>query len=143
MDAKILASIKSWCAGQERNRVETAQRLIKLGVDEEDKERYLDILEEEGFLNQARYAGLYAGSKFRTRQWGKNKIRYELEQKGFSDQEIRIALEEISQEEYLRTVSYLIEKEAGKRNADSILRKLCSKGFEEEVVQELIDHFGI
>lgn len=143
MDAKILASLKNWCAGQERNRVETKHKLIKLGIEPAETDRYLEILEEEGFLNQMRYAGLFAGSKFRTRQWGKNKIRYELEQKGFSDQEIRLALEEISQEEYLRTVSFLIEKEAGKRNADSILRKLCSKGYEEEVVQELIDHFGI
>jgi len=102
MNSTILQRIRAWCATQERNEPETAQKLLKLGVNPDDIPRVLDNLKEEGFLNQGRYAGLYAG-----------------------------------------TISNLVEKEAGRNHSDTILRKLCAKGFEEELVRELIDHFGI
>lgn len=143
MDMTILQRIKSWCASQERNETETEQKLLQLGANPDDVSRMLENLKEEGFLNQERYAGLYAGSKFRMKQWGKVKIRFELEQKGLNEVEINKGLDAIDQNEYLRTISNLIEQEAGRSHSDKILRRLCAKGFEEEVVRELIDHFGI
>jgi len=143
MDTTILPRIKSWCASQERNVQETEQKILNLGAEPDDIPHMIEHLKEEGFLNPERYATLFAGSKFRMKQWGKVKIRYELEKKGIHETEINTALEGIEQAEYLRTISNLIEQEAGRNNAEKILQKLCTKGFEEEIVREIIDHFGI
>lgn len=143
MDISILQKIKSWCASQERCTSEVREKLIKSGVEPENVNLIIDNLSQENFINDHRYAGFYAGSKFRIHRWGKEKIRYELEQKEIDTEVIETAMEEISQEEYLRTITLLIEKEMGKSSPEKILQKLCSKGYEEEVVREMIENLGI
>lgn len=143
MDISILTQIKNWCAYQERSTAEVEQKLLKLGAEPEKITGITESLKQEGYINHQRYAALFAGSKFRLRKWGKEKIRYELGQKGIGASEIEIAFEEISQEEYLRTITLLIEKEMGKTSPEGIIRKLCSKGYEEEIIREMIENMGI
>ncbi|HVZ25927.1 MAG TPA: regulatory protein RecX, partial [Sediminibacterium sp.] len=55
---------------------------------------------EENFLNESRYARLFAGGHFRLKKWGKIKIRTALHQKRVSEANIRTALQEIDPIEY-------------------------------------------
>jgi len=52
---------------------------------------------EENYLNEERFAILFAGGKFRIKQWGRIKIKYELKQKQVSDYCIKKALAAIDE----------------------------------------------
>ncbi|HEV2831398.1 MAG TPA: regulatory protein RecX, partial [Hanamia sp.] len=100
----------------------------------------------ENYLNEERFAILYAGSKFRMKQWGKNKIKQSLKFKQISDYCIKKALKEIDDEDYKNAFQKLAEQKLktlkGERNIFIKKRKLqdflLQKGFENELVIEMV-----
>ena len=72
-----------------------------------DVELILSQLIEEDYLNEERFSQQFAGGKFRMKQWGRIKIKYELRQKGVSDYCISKAMKEIDESEYHQTLSKL------------------------------------
>jgi regulatory protein len=76
--------IKHYCAYQERSHQETKDRLYGYGLSTKDVEVLLSKLIEEDYLNETRFATLFAGGHFRTKKWGRVKIAYELKQKRVS-----------------------------------------------------------
>jgi regulatory protein len=81
-----------------------------LGVRKADHDELMATLIEENYLNEERFALAFAGGKFRMKQWGRVKIRYELKQKQVSDYNIKIALKQIDEEQYLKTLQELAKK---------------------------------
>ena len=73
--AIALAKARSFCAYQERCRTEVTTRIRSFGLNREQTEQVIKKLEEEGFLNDERFATIYAGSKFRILRWEKSKSR--------------------------------------------------------------------
>ena len=144
--AIALAKARSFCAYQERCRSEVTIRIRSFGLTREQTEGVIEKLEEEGFLNDERFASMYAGSKFRVLRWGKVKIKAGLRSKGVVDSLIIQALSEIDEEQYLKCLREL--KDAKLRtlkgiNDDRVIKQkvfayLASKGFEENLIfQEL------
>jgi regulatory protein len=80
MDASILEKLKHFCAYQERSHKDIRSKLLELKIYGNELENYIAILIEENFLNEERFAKLYAGGKFRMKHWGRVKIRYGLKQ---------------------------------------------------------------
>ena len=141
-----LVKARSFCAYQERCRTEVTIRMRSFGLNREQTEQVIEKLEEEGFLNDERFATMYAGSKFRILHWGKMKIRAGLRSKGVAEVLISQALESIDQEQYikcltdllaakLRTLTSIVDERVIKQK---IFAYLASKGFEENLIfQEL------
>lgn len=75
---KQLAKVRRWCAMQERCLVEVKIHANSLGFSEEATEKVISQLVEEGFINEERFAQLYAGGKFRNKKWGRERIIGEL-----------------------------------------------------------------
>ena len=146
MDNEVLGKIMRYCAYQERCRREVAQKLRELDVMEEDREDLIIYLEEEGFLDEARFARVFAGGKFRVKRWGKRKIFTALRKKGISETLIQQAFSsEISEEDYLNTAEYLAGRyaELHKGLSSFELRKktwnyLSQKGYESEIIGEVL-----
>src|SRR5437868_14993786 len=101
--------IKQYCAYQERSHYETKQKLYSFGLYSDEVEGLLSRLIEEDYLNEERFAELFAGGKFRMKQWGKVKIAYELKQKQVSAYNIRRALQTITDADYIATLQKLAE----------------------------------
>ncbi len=142
--ATLTKKIQSWCSIQERSGNEVIAKLLTLGIEEDDISYVVEVLKEEDFLNEQRFARQYAGGKFRLKEWGKEKIKLGLQHHGLDDKLIYYALEEeISQEDYLRVITRLIEKDQGRKTSDDILRHIVSKGFEIEIVSEIMETLGI
>ena len=92
--------IKHYCAWQERCHSEVKEKLYGFGLYGMDIDTIISELIEENYLNEERFAILYAGGHFRTKQWGKVKITYSLKQKGVSAFCIKKALQQIDLDDY-------------------------------------------
>ena len=143
---KAFEKIKYYCAYQERSHAEVKKKLYGFGLYKNEVELLMSQLIEENYLNEERFAMAFAGGKFRIKQWGKIKIKYELKQRQVSDYSIKIALSAIPDDDYEKTLQKLAaEKLATLKTEQNIFTKksklqnyLVGKGYEYNVVAEVL-----
>jgi regulatory protein len=132
----------SFCAYQERCLSDVRAKLYDWEVESADIEPIIEKLIEEKYVNEERFAKVYAGSKFRTKKWGRLKIRYMLKQKKIPNILIIKGLQEINPDAYYETLQTLAsqKREAMKNKFDKIklYNYLISKGFENDLVREVV-----
>lgn len=137
--------IEQYCAYQERSQQEVRDKLYDMGLHQQEVEELISELIGDNFLNEERFAIAYAGGKFRIKQWGKIKIKQHLKLKKVSDYCIKKALNTIPDNDYLQTLTALIEKKSKDiKEKDSYVFKhklanyLASRGFETELIWQQI-----
>lgn len=142
---QALQKLKHYCAYQERSHSEVKEKLYSLGVWKKDHDSIIANLIEGDYLNEERFAIAFAGGKFRIKQWGRVKIKYELKQKQVSEYSIKKALKQIREEEYLAVLKKLAdEKYASLKHEQYLVRKkktidyLLQKGFEMELIKKAV-----
>jgi len=142
---QALQKLRHYCGYQDRSHAEVKTKLYELGVRKADHDELMATLIEENYLNEERFALAFAGGKFRMKQWGRVKIRYELKQKQVSDYNIKIALKQIDEEQYLKTLQELAkEKYEQLKNEQWMIRKkktmdyLLQKGYEPQLIHQAI-----
>lgn len=142
---EALQKAKHFCAYQERCHSEVKEKLYSLGQYKKDVDELLSELISENYLNEERFAILFAGGKFRIKQWGRIKIKYALKQKQISEYCIKKALNAIDDAEYSRTLEKLFEQKLKtlKLEKNTFIKKrklqdhLMQKGFESDLIREL------
>jgi len=140
------AAIMHYCRYQERCHSEVKNKLHELGCNADEAGQYISVLIEQGVLNEERFAKLYAGGKFRMKQWGREKIRQHMKMKKISDYCIRKGLAEIDDGEYEKTLKDLAEKKIlevkSERNLfvkkSKVYNYLVQKGYERDLVMTRI-----
>ena len=143
---QVFQKIKQYCIYQERSHAEVKEKLYLLGLHKNDVEQIVSQLIEENYLNEERFAIQYAGGKFRMKQWGRVKIRFELKQRNISGYCIKKAMTEIEDEAYQRTLNDILSKKLlllkGEKNVFIKKRKLqdylLQKGFEADLIHTAI-----
>lgn len=143
---QALQKLRHYCAYQERSHSEVKEKLYQLGVWKKDHDEIIASLIEDNYLNEERFAIAFAGGKFRMKEWGRVKIKYELKQKQVSDYCIRKALKEIKEEDYLNVLRKLAqEKYTTLKSEQYLVRKkktmdyLMQKGFEPELITSVLN----
>ena len=144
---KAWQKIKHYCAYQERSHAETRDKLYSFGLYKHEVETLLTRLIEENYLNEERYAIAFAGGKFRMKQWGRVKIKYELQQNRVSTYCIKKAMTAIDQNDYQKPLQKLATaKLATLKSEKNIFVKktklrnyLMQKGFEPALVMEIVN----
>jgi regulatory protein len=109
----------------------------------------LSSLISENYLNEERYAIAFAGGKFRTKDWGRVKIKYELKQHQISDYCIKKALLTISTEDYNRKLDKLFIAKLKTIKSEKniyvkkrkIMNYLLQKGYESSLINELLQKY--
>ncbi len=146
---QAIQKLKHYCAYQERSHSEVKEKLYDLGVWKKDHDEIISKLIEENYLNEERFAIAFAGGKFRIKQWGRIKIKYELKQKQVSEYSIKKALKQIDEAEYYKTLENLAKHKYDSLKGEQwmIRRKkttdhLLQKGFESSLINEIISLFG-
>ena len=142
---QALQKAKQYCAYQERCHQEAKDKLYSYGLNRNEVDDLLSKLIEENYLNEERFAIQFAGGKFRVKQWGRVKIKYELKQKRVSDYCIRKALASISDDDYDRVMKKVFEQKLNTLRSEKQLlvkkRKLqqflLQKGYEADLVREI------
>ena len=139
-EAVILNKARNWCAVQERCEWELRTKLKFWGADTVYATKCIALLKSENYLDEVRFARLFAGGKFRMLKWGRIKIETELRKRKISAQAIRAGIAEIDEDAYLKTLQLLIRRKLTelKDEEPAIARQKAarfaiSKGFETEL----------
>jgi regulatory protein len=142
--------IKHYCGYQERCHAEVKEKLYSFGIRKHEVEELISSLIEENYLNEERFAILFAGGRFRLKQWGRVKIKYALKQKRVSDYCIKKALLEIEEDQYGKTLSKLAIQKWKATKGEGINRFakmskttdfLLQKGYEPELIRQELEKF--
>ncbi|MBX2890961.1 MAG: RecX family transcriptional regulator [Saprospiraceae bacterium] len=136
---EALAKMEHFCAYRERCPKEVRAKLAELGMKGADAAQILEVLSEDGFFDEERFALAYAGGKFRMNHWGRVRIRQELRMRDINESVIRRALGSIDEQEYLKLLNQLVEKKSRQYAGDGHAREktaasLIRAGFEPELV---------
>ena len=101
---QALARLQGQCSRAEYCSSQVRQKLSRwrdaslakgmLSFTDDEAEDILRALVEEGYVDDARFAGAYVRDKARFSRWGEVKIAYNLKMLGIQASVIRIALEE-------------------------------------------------
>ena len=126
-----------------------SQKLWDLGVNRSLHDEIISNLIEEDYLNEERFAKLFAGGKFRMKNWGKKKIEYALKNKGVSNYSIGKGMKEIDMESYQVLLQQLAEKKfASLKQEQYLVRRkktmdyLLQKGYEPELINKAIKNLN-
>ncbi|HZH63552.1 MAG TPA: regulatory protein RecX [Flavisolibacter sp.] len=142
---QAIQKLRHYCAYQERSHSDVQQKLWELGVSRSEHDEIISSLIEDDYLNEERFAKQFVGGKFRMKDWGKKKIYYALKEKKISEYVIKIAMKEIDEEGYKKTIQQLAEKKyALLKNEQYMVRKkktmdyLLQKGYEPALITAIV-----
>ena len=147
---EALGKIQKYCAYQERSHQEVKYKLSSYGLTSDETDEIVSRLIIDNFVNEERFAKAFAGGKFRIKKWGRNKIEHQLESLGLTKNCILRGLKEIDPSDYNKTLRTVLMKKAqevseenlyAKRN--KIARFAISKGYEPELVWEMVKELGL
>ncbi|MFN7332181.1 MAG: regulatory protein RecX, partial [Flavobacterium sp.] len=100
---EVLAKLEYYCAYQERCHLEVWQKLQEFTLSSQEKDEIIVALIQNNFLNEERFAMVFAQSKFHQKKWGKVRIKNELKGRQIAEILIQKALKAISPEAYETT----------------------------------------
>ncbi|KAB1157192.1 RecX family transcriptional regulator [Tenacibaculum aiptasiae] len=143
---EIKRKLESFCVYQDRCHKEVEKKLSEYNLIPEAKDSILLHLLQENFLNEERFSKSFARGKFRIKKWGKQRITRELQMRDISTYNIKIALKEIDEEEYMSTLYSLVEKKNKLVSETNLFKRrkkvadyLLYRGFESNLVYEAIN----
>lgn len=141
---EILTKLERYCAYQDRCTQEVMRKLLGWQVDEETSRQLLQQLKNDGFIDDERYVHSFIRGKVGIKQWGKQKIRMSLLQKGINKELINKYLEKIIPQQYTDNLQIAIRKwtqshgDITQDNITKLYRHLMAKGYTyEEIKGEL------
>lgn len=102
--------LEYYCAYQERCHKDVITKLREMRMIPPAMDQIIAHLIQENYLNEERFARSFARGKFRIKKWGRNRIVSELKQRNISKYNIKAALSEIEEGDYLETFEALAEK---------------------------------
>ena len=142
---EILKKLMRYCAYQERSVYDVREKMRKWQLSERTIEEMLQILQDEGFVDDQRFAEAFVRGKFSSRKWGRNKIKAALYAKKIPGDTIDRALREIDEEDYENQLFNILHNKRGLIKAsDDFTRKqklalyAQSKGYELDLIWKMI-----
>ena len=135
--------IEYFCAYQERCHQEVESKLYSFKLSSHEIAEAIAHLLAHNYLNEERFACLFAISKFNQKNWGRKRISLELKQRKISSYLINNGLKEIPEHEYLNTFEQITLRfwdSLPEKNSLKKRKKFCDyflrKGWESDWVYE-------
>ena len=143
---RAVQKVKNYCGYQQGSNDDVKQKLYGYGQFKTEGEELLCRRIEEHYLNEERYAIAFAGGKFRMKQWGKTKIKYELKLKKVNEYCIKKALNGIDKEDYFKTLKKLADEKSRTLKAEKnifiktkkLQNYLVGKGYEYDLIAAIL-----
>ncbi len=137
--------LERYCAYQERCHQDVVKKLKEMHMIPEAIDQIVTHLIQENYLNEERFSQSFARGKFKIKKWGKKRIVNELKQRNITPYNIKSALKEINEEDYLQTLQTLAEKRVSQIKETNIEKRrkkladyLLYRGWESHLVYEKI-----
>lgn len=144
-EKEALQKLMRFCAYRERCVSEVREKLKQQQVPPPVREKVIQHLLDEGFIDEKRYADAFVRGKFNQNQWGRKKIQDHLHQKGLSREAIDHGLNALSEHHYHKKLEELLHKKmrtTKARDHFELRQKLAQfairKGFESGLVWEVV-----
>jgi regulatory protein len=140
---EILSKIERYCAYQDRCTQEVVTKLRSWQLEEQEQRQVLQILKNEGFIDDERYVQSFIRGKINTKQWGVQKIRLGLLQKGISKELIDKYIEDINPQQYTDNIQTVLRKwtqshgPVTQENITKLYRHLMAKGYTYEEIKRV------
>ena len=145
---QVLDKIAKYCAYQERCVKDVRDKMKTYDISQEDREKILDYLLDNRFVNDERFAKSFVRGKINQSGWGLNKIRFHIIQKGIAKEIIDEALQQTDEEVYrqrlidiLKTKSKTVKAETEFEKKRKLAAYAMQKGFEGGLVWEVVKDF--
>jgi len=121
---EVQKKLEHYCAYQERSHRQVIDKLKEINIIAIDQ--IVSDLIQNNYLNENRFAKSFTRGKFRIKSWGKKRIIFELKRHQVSDYNIKNALQEISETDYIETLE-ILSKKIWKSSKGNILSKRKTK----------------
>lgn len=142
---KALKKVQALCSRSEKCVYDIHLLLQKQNIEDSDIQTIIEQLYEDDFLNDSRYLRCFVNDKIKFNKWGRQKVKYALKQKGFSDILIDVALAGIDKDIYKEGVEKLLRQKSRSIKTSStyelkikLLRFAVGRGFTLDEVQDTI-----
>lgn len=143
---EIKRKLERYCVYQDRCHKEVEKKLAEYSLIPEAREIILLHLMQHNFLNEERFAKSFARGKFRIKKWGKPRITRELKFRDISEYNIKTALKEIDEKEYIATLYQLAEKKNSSISEENIFKRkkklfdfLNYRGYESNLIYQVVN----
>lgn len=140
---EAIAKLMRYCAYQERCHKEVTQKLIEMRMTAVAQEHIIAKLITDNFLNETRFAKAFARGKFRIKKWGRLRIVRELKFRDISSYNIKEALKEFTEEEYLENFHQLADQKIQQlgnlphlKQKQKLMDYLAYRGYEKPLIYE-------
>jgi len=146
---ELKRKLENYCVYQDRCHKEIEQKMREFNLIPEAREMILLSLMKDNFLNEERFAKSFARGKFRIKSWGKQRIIRELKFRYISAYNIKTALKEINENEYLETIYRITENRNNVISESNIYKRkkklidfLMRKGFENDLIFKIVNEIA-
>lgn len=142
---KVADRLRGLCSRREYCRSDVMKKAVAaLDGDQSEAARIVDILVEERYVDDLRYASAFARDKSSISGWGRVKISHMLSAKGISRDIIKEALEEIDEEKASSRLDKLLQSKARSLKDDpqaklKLLRFALGRGYGYDEVKNIVD----
>lgn len=142
---KVADRLRGLCSRREYCRSDVMKKAVAaLDGDQSEATRIVDILVEERYVDDLRYASAFARDKSSISGWGRVKISHMLSAKGISRDIIKEALEEIDEEKASLRLDKLLQSKARSLKDDpqaklKLLRFALGRGYGYDEVKNIVD----
>lgn len=142
---KVADRLRGLCSRREYCRSDMMKKAVAaLDGDQSEAARIVDILVEERYVDDLRYASAFARDKSSISGWGRVKISHMLSAKGISRDIIKEALEEIDEEKASSRLDKLLQSKARSLKDDpqaklKLLRFALGRGYGYDEVKNIVD----
>ena len=138
--------LEYYCSYQERCHKDVEQKLKDMKMIPEARDIIILHLLQNNYLNEERFARTFVRGKFRIKKWGRHRLTQELRKKDISKVNINLALNEITDTEYIEVFTELSEKKANSfRETGKTVKKrklldyLLYRGWESHLVYDKVN----
>ena len=145
-EQEALQKLSALCARAEHSSGEMLEKMRRWQLSEDARERVLDRLIDEKFVDDERFARLFVREKIRFDRWGRRKIEQALYQKGVASDISRRVLDEVDDEAYVAELKKLIAAKRRSVQAESdykmrakLTKYALGRGFGYNVIRQCID----
>jgi regulatory protein len=143
---EIQKKLEYYCVYQDRCHQEVEKKMKESQLIPEAREKILLHLMQHNFLNEERFSQSFARGKFRIKSWGKQRIVQELKFRNISSYNIKTALKEIDEKEYIKTIYRITENRNNTISETNIYKRkkklvdfLMRKGFENDLIFKTVN----
>ena len=145
-EQEALQKLSALCARAEHSSGEMLEKMRRWQLPDDARERVLDRLIDEKFVDDERFARLFVREKIRFDRWGRRKIEQALYQKGVASDISRRVLDEVDDEAYVAELKKLIAAKRRSVQAESdyemrakLTKYALGRGFDYNVIRQCID----